>query len=93
MLTVLLCVGTIPVPCQVGPDAASQWMTLGKSYAPKMDHGHSWGVDGTIDITSDFGLLAGNRPGIYPVRLQGRSVSVQNQSGRGDRDPELAVET
>jgi hypothetical protein len=37
-------------------------MTLGKAYAPKMDHGHSWGVDGTIDITSDFGLLLGIGP-------------------------------
>ena len=62
VLTMLLCAGTIPAPCQVGPDAASQWMTLGKSYAPKMDHGHSWGVDGTIDITSDFGLLLGIGP-------------------------------
>ena len=62
ILTVLFCAGTIPVPCQVGLDAASQWLTVGKSYAPKTDHGHSWGADGTIDITSDFGLLLGIGP-------------------------------
>jgi hypothetical protein len=46
----------------VGSDAASQWMTFGKPYAPKPDHGHSWGVDGTVDITSEFGLLLGVGP-------------------------------
>jgi hypothetical protein len=59
---VLLITGTLPAPCQVGIDRASQWMTLGKSYAPKLDHGYSWGVDGTIDITSDFGFLVGIGP-------------------------------
>lgn len=62
MVTVLACTGVTPAPCQVGLDAAGHWMTLGKSYAPKLDHGHSWGADGTIDITSDFGLLLGIGP-------------------------------
>jgi hypothetical protein len=62
IVLMLLVGGTIPVPCQVGLDAASQWMTFGKPYAPKKDHGHSWGVDGTIDITSEFGLLLGIGP-------------------------------
>jgi hypothetical protein len=61
-LAVVLCACTAPVPCQVGLDAASQWMTFGKPYAPKNDHGHSWGVDGTVDITSEFGLLLGIGP-------------------------------
>ena len=62
ILTVLLFTAPVLVPGQVGLDRAGQWMTLGKSYAPKKDHGHSWGADGTIDITSDFGLLLGIGP-------------------------------
>lgn len=62
ILTVVSFTSLVPLPCQVGLDRAGQWMTLGKSYAPKKDHGHAWGADGTIDITSDFGLLLGIGP-------------------------------
>lgn len=61
-LAAMVLAGATSVPCQVGRDAAGQWMTLGKSHAPKKDHGHSWGVDGTVDITSEFGLLLGIGP-------------------------------
>lgn len=62
ILAALFCVDAVPVLSQAGLDQAGQWMTLGKAYAPKLDHGYSWGVDGTIDITSDFGFLVGIGP-------------------------------
>jgi hypothetical protein len=61
-LFLLLCAAASCVFCQEGTDPSGQWMALGEEYAPKQDHGYSWGADGTIDITSDFGLLLGIGP-------------------------------